>query len=335
MKKTYILLLLALYLCSPVQAYNAAGHEISALIAWELLDKAERQQIVAVLQQHPRFKQDFDLPRKPQDPEDQSAWIFARAASWPDAPRDREKYTPKMQKQYHRGRWHYTTKALIPEIYQGNSRLIERTLQKPRIKPSSEFQYDVIDAYKLNVERAASAQLADGERAIALTWVFHLLGDIHQPLHSTSFFTPERFVEGDRGGNDIPTKENAYAKVRNLHNYWDWILSNRHSFKYNLKVAEKLLADHADAGHSSIEKMDIETWVDESHAIALSSVYTDLVMTWVIENEKTLGPMAPLLLTEGYYQQAKKVSELQVARAGYRLAQAIRYILSKHKNGHQ
>ena len=335
-KKTSVLLLLVvLSVCAQVQAYNAAGHEISALIAWQLLDVSERQQIVTILQQHPRFQEDFDLPRKPQDAKDQPAWVFARAASWPDAPRDRDKYTPKMQDKYHRGRWHYTTEALIPEIYQDNSRLIERALQKPKITPSSELQFDVIDAYQLNLKRAASVDLADAERAIALTWVFHLLGDIHQPLHSTSFFTPTRFAGGDRGGNDIPTKENAYAKVRNLHNYWDWILSNRQSFKYNQKVAEKLTAEHAKAARLSIEKMDIEDWVDESHALALSSVYTDLVMNWVLEHEEKPGPMAPLLLTEAYHTQAKHVSELQVTKAGYRLAQAIKYILATNKNGHR
>jgi S1/P1 Nuclease len=33
---------------------------------------------------------------------------------------------------------------------------------------------------------------SDGERrAIALTWLFHLVGDIHQPLHTAQLFTAE------------------------------------------------------------------------------------------------------------------------------------------------
>jgi S1/P1 nuclease len=32
---------------------------------------------------------------------------------------------------------------------------------------------------------------SDGERkAIALAWLFHLVGDIHQPLHTAQLFTP-------------------------------------------------------------------------------------------------------------------------------------------------
>jgi len=32
-----------------------------------------------------------------------------------------------------------------------------------------------------------------------LTWLFHLIGDIHQPLHSTALFSTKLFPEGDRG----------------------------------------------------------------------------------------------------------------------------------------
>jgi S1/P1 Nuclease len=46
-------------------------------------------------------------------------------------------------------------------------------------------------------------KLNDGERkAIALAWLFHLVGDIHQPLHTAQLFTTE-YPQGDRGGNEI------------------------------------------------------------------------------------------------------------------------------------
>ena len=35
-------------------------------------------------------------------------------------------------------------------------------------------------------------------RAIALAWLFHLVGDIHQPLHTAQLFTAE-YSRGDRG----------------------------------------------------------------------------------------------------------------------------------------
>jgi hypothetical protein len=39
-------------------------------------------------------------------------------------------------------------------------------------------------------------------KAIALAWLFHLVGDIHQPLHTAQLFTVD-YPQGDRGGNEI------------------------------------------------------------------------------------------------------------------------------------
>jgi S1/P1 Nuclease len=39
-------------------------------------------------------------------------------------------------------------------------------------------------------------------KAIALAWLFHLVGDIHQPLHTAQLFTFE-YPKGDRGGNEL------------------------------------------------------------------------------------------------------------------------------------
>jgi hypothetical protein len=38
------------------------------------------------------------------------------------------------------------------------------------------------------------------KRAIALCWVLHLVGDIHQPLHAAALFSKDS-LKGDRGGN--------------------------------------------------------------------------------------------------------------------------------------
>jgi hypothetical protein len=44
---------------------------------------------------------------------------------------------------------------------------------------------------------------SDRERkTISLAWLFHLVGDIHQPPHTTQLFTVE-YPKGDRGGNEI------------------------------------------------------------------------------------------------------------------------------------
>jgi hypothetical protein len=40
------------------------------------------------------------------------------------------------------------------------------------------------------------------KKAIALSWLFHLVGDVHQPLHTSQLFSVD-YPKGDQGGNQI------------------------------------------------------------------------------------------------------------------------------------
>src|SRR5262249_14358538 len=77
----------------------------------------------------------------------------------------------------------------------------------------------------------------DADKAVALCWLLHLVGDLHQPLHASALIAraeslpkpdfdppPAPFdpPEGDAGGNRLAIKlkaTNANAEV--LHAYWD------------------------------------------------------------------------------------------------------------------
>ena len=52
------------------------------------------------------------------------------------------------------------------------------------------------------------------EKRVALRFIAHLIGDIHQPLHA-------KFAE-DRGGNSIDIRFNG--RKENLHSPWDTAL---------------------------------------------------------------------------------------------------------------
>jgi hypothetical protein len=56
-------------------------------------------------------------------------------------------------------------------------------------------------------------------RAIALTWLFHLVGDIHRPLHTAQLFTVE-YPKGDRGGNEICVRVTQAGQPMDLHRFW-------------------------------------------------------------------------------------------------------------------
>jgi len=57
------------------------------------------------------------------------------------------------------------------------------------------------------------------ERALFARYVVHLVGDIHQPLHSVALFN-KTYPEGDIGGN----REKVLlvnGSTSNFHSYWD------------------------------------------------------------------------------------------------------------------
>ena len=66
----------------------------------------------------------------------------------------------------------------------------------------------------------------DPERkAIALAWLFHLVGDIHQPLHTAQLFTFE-YPNGDRGGNEICVRVTQAGQTLDLHRFWDGVITS-------------------------------------------------------------------------------------------------------------
>ena len=59
-----------------------------------------------------------------------------------------------------------------------------------------------------------------GDRARALRFVIHLVGDIHQPLHCATRISPLN-PDGDRGGNDYAVIPPQNTRGDNLHAFWD------------------------------------------------------------------------------------------------------------------
>jgi hypothetical protein len=68
---------------------------------------------------------------------------------------------------------------------------------------------DKVEEFRAELTDAATAP---SERLLALRFLLHLVGDLHQPLHSSD--------DNDRGGND-KRLETPVSGARNLHAFWD------------------------------------------------------------------------------------------------------------------
>lgn len=175
----YIAVLAIVFLtASPAHAWNALGHKVIADIAWQQLDEPARAEIVKTLRRHPRFDDDF---AKQGDIED-DRWVFQHAAVWPDIARGTTLDMPT---------WHYVNIAI------GRVRGFNY-ISKPVGKAD---EWNIIQAIAY-CRKIIASDVPPSQKALAYSWLFHLVGDLHQPMHSTALFS-ERFPDGDRGGNQF------------------------------------------------------------------------------------------------------------------------------------
>ena len=137
--------------------------------------------VIAILQQHPQYESRWKPQLAAMSPQDQERFLFMLAARWPDDIRGDTAFDhPK---------WHYIDYPYKP------------TGQPASVLAPAPEAENIVAAFQQNVAIVQSAA-PDDQKAVALCWIFHLMGDSHQPLHAVSLFTTQ-FPDGDRGGNLI------------------------------------------------------------------------------------------------------------------------------------
>jgi hypothetical protein len=313
--------------CATSFGWHDAGHKIIASIAFRRLEPAQREELVAILRQHPRFQEDFAawMPRE-LIAEEQGEWIVQQAAVWPDLAR---KLPDGEREKYHRGPWHYLDIPLFltPE----DKAAMEQALT---INRSTDLPADEAGRLSMNAIQAieySKAVIADrtrpaADRAIAICWLFHVIGDIHQPCHSTAMFSRRLFsnpAEGDRGGNLVIVVDRF-----NLHSVWDAFPGGRVDFRTPRNKAVEIVND-SESQRIGDEAAGVATamdWLRESHELAAEFVYAPEVMTALRQLEAGSGTpeSAPLMLSEEYNKQGGRVAQRRVIQAGYRLGAAVK-----------
>lgn len=157
------------------------------------------------------------------------------------------------------------------------------------------------------------------DRLMALRFLVHLIGDIHQPLHAAD--------DNDLGGNRkivfLPTS----TEPRNLHIVWDVdIVKLVLRGNSELEFARQLISTYRNDFANWLRGNSFQ-WTADSHLIAKRLVYGKLpgftcgevagLKTGLL-NGKPWGD-TPLLLTEDYVKGATGVVPNLLARAGARL----------------
>jgi hypothetical protein len=305
MKKWILAIALSCLLVSTGFAWNDKGHMVCSKLAWKELTPEERAKIVKILETHPHY-QEFLKAEKPVNiPEDE--WVFMRASTWSDWIRS----GPPERKAYHKGEWHYIN---IPYIPKGDD-----------TKAPGAGEVNVVT----QVDESKKIAISGGdriERAVRLTWVFHLVTDMHQPLHTSSVWS-KQFPEGDRGGNKAKVK--TETGTIQMHSFWDGLLGKEvtlNSIGQSVLEIEKGYEFHKDTldGEMARNKTTME-WAMESHAKAVEVAYCNGELKVANEDDKVDPAMIPRA-PDGYPSKCGDCARLQAAKAGKRLAGILKEI---------
>jgi hypothetical protein len=313
---------------APASAWNFTGHKVIASIAFQRLTAEEQGKVVAMLRRHPRFVQDFleAMPEEIQKANEttQNEWIFQQAAVWADIIRS----GPPERKAFGRGEWHYVN---VPVFLSDAARTeltgkltVNVATEPPEGANTDTPSMNVTQAIGLGRRVVTDRQSSPADRAVMLAWLFHCVGDIHQPLHGAAMFSVRLFPEGDRGGNSVKTQQNG-----NLHALWDGLLGRDDEFRAARNAALKLAADEElnRLGKESHSALDEIKWRDESHEIAKANVYTTEVVEALGRMEAGGGPVEEISLSEAYLKVGGHIAEQRVVQAGFRLAELLKSLV--------
>jgi hypothetical protein len=308
-------------------AWGPGGHRVVANIAYDQLDPTTRAEIVKVLRKHVDYDKRFaalmpdDISSGNRD--DQERWIFLQAAIWPDLIRP----IPT----YHRETWHFMN---MPYYLTAHDQKALQGVIKPNISmdlpdpftSTAEGKLNCVQVIKLCMRQIADADTTDEEKALYYCWLLHVVGDSHQPLHSTALMTRGRFntSEGDRGGNKIMIKQG-----RNLHSFWDDLLGASQTMNKIRSRSAAILEkpEFKTAAEKAAGQLAPETWIQESNDLAKQFVYDKLIIEEVSAGESDPSrALRKVDLPVAYRQKAGDSAQQRVAEAGYRLAEILKQL---------
>jgi len=152
----------------------------------------------------------------------------------------------------------------------------------------------IVEAIAWYVQVLKSPDAPRNEKRIALRFIAHLVGDIHQPLHAG-------FAE-DRGGNSVDVRFNG--RKENLHSLWDTAL---------VELEQGTPAEIAARIQAALTSDDVKQWQQGSPA------------EWALESLAIVRAQVYRLLASGeieasYTEAARAVICTRLAQAGARLA---------------
>jgi hypothetical protein len=142
------------------------------------------------------------------------------------------------------------------------------------------------------------------ERLLALKYLLHFIGDMHQPLHNAD--------NHDKGGNCVLVSLGGARQV-NLHSYWDTTVVEGLG-EDPRAVAAMLAGRITPKNKADWEKGDPKAWALEGFDLAQTVVYKIGAKPGCGSDQSPVSP------PPGYDETAREIVTIQLEKAGVRLA---------------
>jgi hypothetical protein len=304
------MLLALVVIPSLVSAWNIPTHMVNAAIAYQTLRRESPMtiaKVLAVLEKHPWYADRWRGQLEKHAGAGRTEMLFMLAARWPDDVRWRDRAHDRPQ-------WHYINWPYKPDG------------EPVSIEPKPPQPINILTAIADNQRILRNDTPAD-QRAVALAWLFHLVGDVYHPLHTVQLFTRE-YPSGDRGGNEICVRVASDRPPLDLHQLWDDLITSSNNVSRLRHIARELSSKFPPAGLSELASADTEAAAKESYAIAVENAYQNGKLRGTPRGEhrdcREIADAA--VLPAGYASSARNLADRRVVLAGYRLAGLLKRI---------
>jgi len=248
----------------PAYAWGENGHRIVAMIAEQNIDPATATQIHLILGE---------------------GVSLSDVANYADAVRDQ-----------------------FPKTY--NYHFIDIPKNKNDYKPSRDCKMNpqkgdcVLAALPRYRDTILSSSSTPSQKAFALKFIIHLVGDMHQPLHCSD--------NNDIGGNAV--KVTWFGDQSTLHKVWDTRIIGRAQLS-DKDFVQGLIDGSTPQEMNAMRDGKMIEWALESHQLARDFAYA------IPTNHK---------LSANYYQRNWPIVDKQLLRAGMRLARVLDWLFAPH-----
>jgi len=276
---------------APSFAWGDEGHEIVATLAYQRLTPKVKKAVDALL------AQDKSTLTKPD---------FVGRSTWADKYRDSDRSTTKVR---YTGthQWHFV------DIETDGGTLQQACFGRPPLPtgtPASQGPANacVVDKLEQFRQELAAPSTPAAEKLLALKFILHFVGDVHQPLHAADHH--------DQGGNAVAIEAAPSAKQSNLHSYWDTQLVQKLGSTSVPKAAATVAKLITPQNVALWSAGSIEDWASEANAKAKDTAYNFSGEKTFVNDHGGTGEV----LDATYDARALPVVTEALAKAGVRLA---------------